>query len=134
MFRSGAGGHLSESYYNGGPQGPPDTTTSFGLETTTSAPGIAIGDDNQQFLFRLGADVYIEDVNAEKIRDHIPDWYRKLVPARSLVLFPIVINKKPVGLFYADCDEARTNRFEAGELNLLKTLRNQAVLAIKQHS
>lgn len=81
-----------------------------------------------------GADVYIEDVNADKIRDHIPDWYRKLIPARSLVLFPIVINKKPVGLFYADCDEARTNHFEAGELNLLKTLRNQAVLAIKQHS
>ncbi len=81
-----------------------------------------------------GADIYIEDVNAENIREHIPSWYRKLVPARSLVLFPIMINKKPVGLFYADCDIPGSIRFEATELSLLKTLRNQAVLAIKTHS
>jgi len=81
-----------------------------------------------------GADIHIEDVNAEKIRDHIPDWYRKLVPARSLVLFPVIINKKPVGLFYADSDGAGRMHFASGELSLLKTLRNQAVLAIKTHS
>jgi eukaryotic-like serine/threonine-protein kinase len=81
-----------------------------------------------------GADVYIEDVDGDKIKEHIPDWYRKLVPARSLALFPILINKKPVGLFYADCDESGAIRFQSGELSLLKTLRNQAVLAIKTHS
>ncbi len=81
-----------------------------------------------------GVDVCIEDVNAENIREHIPAWYRKLVPARSLVLFPIMINKKPVGLFYADCDSPGSIRFEATELSQLKTLRNQAVLAIKTHS
>ncbi|HYL19431.1 MAG TPA: GAF domain-containing protein, partial [Burkholderiales bacterium] len=81
-----------------------------------------------------GADVCIEDVNAEAIRDHIPAWYRKLVPARSLVLFPILINKKAVGLFYADSDNAKGIRFETSELSLLKTLRNQAVLAIKTHT
>ena len=81
-----------------------------------------------------GADIYIEDVNAESIRNHIPEWYRKLVPARSLALFPIVLAQKPVGLFYADCDNAAAIRFGRDELNLLKTLRNQAVLAIRQHS
>ncbi|MEO8628109.1 MAG: HDOD domain-containing protein [Betaproteobacteria bacterium] len=80
------------------------------------------------------ADIFIEDINADKIRDHIPAWYRKLVPARSLVLFPVSINKKPVGLFYADCDTQGAIRMESSELNLLKTLRNQAVLAIKSHS
>jgi len=80
-----------------------------------------------------GADVCIEDVNAEAIRDHIPAWYRKLVSARSLVLFPILINKKAVGLFYADSDNANGIRFETSELSLLKTLRNQALLAIKTH-
>ena len=44
-----------------------------------------------------GADVFIEDVNGENIKEHIPAWYRKLMPARSLVLFPVAINKKPVG-------------------------------------
>jgi len=81
-----------------------------------------------------GADVFIEDVNGDKIREHIPEWYRKLVPARSLVLFPVMINKKAVGLFYADCDAGHQIQLGSAELNLLKTLRNQAVLAIKQHS
>jgi len=81
-----------------------------------------------------GADVFIEDVNGEKIRSHIPEWYRKLVPARSLVLFPVMIAKKPVALFYADCDAGHRIELGSAELNLLKTLRNQAVLAIKQHS
>jgi eukaryotic-like serine/threonine-protein kinase len=79
--------------------------------------------------------VFIADVNADNIKDHIPAWYRKLVPtSRSVLLFPVTINKKAVGLFYADCDTAGTITMESGELNLLKTLRNQAVLAIKQHS
>jgi eukaryotic-like serine/threonine-protein kinase len=81
-----------------------------------------------------GADVFIQDVNGDKIRDHIPEWYRKLVPARSLVLFPVMIGKKPVGLFYADCDAGQPLQLGSAELSLLKTLRNQAVLAIKQHS
>ncbi len=81
-----------------------------------------------------GADIFIENIDGEKIREHIPGWYRKLVSARSLVLFPVMINKKPVGLFYADCDATRHLQLGSAELNLLKTLRNQAVLAIKQHS
>ena len=45
-----------------------------------------------------------------------------------------VVAQTPVGLFYADCDNAEAIRFGRDELNLLKTLRNQAVLAIRQHS
>ncbi|MCC7546535.1 MAG: HDOD domain-containing protein [Burkholderiales bacterium] len=79
-----------------------------------------------------GADIYIADVNGERIRDHIPRWYRETVPALSLALFPVVVNRKPVALFYGDSDRVGELSFDAGELNLLKTLRNQAVLAIKQ--
>jgi hypothetical protein len=78
-----------------------------------------------------GTDVLIEDIDAERIRDHIPQWYRKLVPARSLALFPLLVKSKPVGLFYGDSDRG-TLGFDPAELNLLKTLRNQAVLAIRQ--
>jgi GAF domain-containing protein len=56
------------------------------------------------------------------------------VPARSLLLFPVLVNKKPVGLLYADSDVAGAIQLGSAELNLLKTLRNQAVLAIKQNS
>jgi GAF domain-containing protein len=54
------------------------------------------------------------------------------VPARSLALFPLLVKGKPVGLFYGDSDCTGTLRFDPAELNLLKTLRNQAVLAIRQ--
>ncbi|MCW5625933.1 MAG: GAF domain-containing protein, partial [Burkholderiales bacterium] len=68
---------------------------------------------------------------AEQIRDHIPAWYRMRIPAKALVLFPIMVNRKPVGLLYGDCDRAGDLRFQGDEMSLLKTLRNQAVLAIK---
>jgi serine/threonine protein kinase len=79
-----------------------------------------------------GADIFIENVDGDRIREHIPQWYRKLVPARSLALFPLMIKGKPVGLFYGDCDQAGALGFDPPELNLLKTLRNQAVLAMRQ--
>ncbi len=80
------------------------------------------------------ADICIEDCESEKIRPYIPDWYRRSLTARGFVLFPVAINKKPVALIYADHVEAGRLRFADGELNLLKTLRNQAILAIRQKS
>jgi serine/threonine protein kinase len=79
-----------------------------------------------------GADVFIENVNAEAIRKHVPESYRKAIPASSFALFPIIVKGKPVGLLYGDCDLENAIRFSAEELALLKTLRNQAVIAIKQ--
>ncbi|MSQ58156.1 MAG: GAF domain-containing protein [Betaproteobacteria bacterium] len=81
-----------------------------------------------------GADIYIDDVQSERIRDHIPGWYQQLIPAKSFALFPVMIAKKPVGLFYGDANTAKSLRLEAGDMAQLKTLRNQAVLAIKSQS
>jgi eukaryotic-like serine/threonine-protein kinase len=80
------------------------------------------------------ADICIEDRESERIRAYIPEWYRKAIPARGFVLFPVAVNKRPVALIYADHIEAGRLRFADGELNLLKTLRNQAILAIRQKS
>jgi len=48
------------------------------------------------------------------------------------VLFPIMVGKRPVALIYADTDDPAVLKFQPEELNLLKTLRNQAVLAFRQ--
>jgi HD-like signal output (HDOD) protein len=80
------------------------------------------------------ADICIEDRDSERVRAYIPAWYRNAVNARGFVLFPVIVNKKPVALIYADHEEAGRLRFADGELNLLKTLRNQAILAIRQKS
>jgi len=64
----------------------------------------------------------------------VPDWYRKSVPSNTFVLFPLMIKGRPVAMIYADKDHAGEIRISEQELALLRTLRNQAVLAIKQSS
>ena len=76
----------------------------------------------------------VSDINDPKTAERIPDWYRKVVPARSFVLFPLNLKGNPVALIYADRDEAGSIVIPEKELSLLRTLRNQAVLAIKQSS
>ncbi len=79
-----------------------------------------------------GVDIVIEDLNAESIVSKIPAWYKQAVDAESFILLPIIINKKAIGLFYADMQHADTLKLSEQQLSLLRTLRNQAVLAIKQ--
>ncbi|MFN0159774.1 MAG: protein kinase domain-containing protein, partial [Burkholderiales bacterium] len=93
---------------------------------------LAVSKDVFYAAISKSADICIEDCESEKIRAYIPDWYRRAVGARGFVIFPVMVNKKPVALIYADGDESAKLRFGEGELNLLKTLRNQAILAIRQ--
>lgn len=79
-----------------------------------------------------GADILISDTDDPKIATRIPEWYHKLTPARSFILLPLTIKGKPVALIYADADAANSIIIPEKELSLLRTLRNQAVLAIKQ--
>jgi len=81
-----------------------------------------------------GVDILISDINDPKIAARVPDWYRKAVPAHSFVLFPLNIKGNPVALIYADRDEPGGISIPENELSLLRTLRNQAILAIKQGS
>ncbi len=76
-------------------------------------------------------DVYIADATGAKIQADIPDWYRKISNAGSFLLFPLVINKRPVGLIYADHYSPHGLDIDKKRLNLLKSLRNQIVLAVK---
>jgi hypothetical protein len=48
------------------------------------------------------------------------------------LILPVAIKGKPVGLIYADKSEPGGLRVDEKELALLRTLRNQAVMAFKQ--
>jgi hypothetical protein len=86
------------------------------------------------FLVALqnNADILISDIDDAKIAARIPAWYRRHVAAGCFVLFPLVVKGKPVGLIYADSPRAGDITISEKELSLLKSLRNQAVLAIRQ--
>ncbi|MDA8384243.1 MAG: protein kinase [Betaproteobacteria bacterium] len=79
-----------------------------------------------------GLDILISDVGAENIKDRIPPWFRTGVGAPCFIIFPVIVDKKIVGMFYADRLDSGALTIGPKELSLLKTLRNQAVLAIKQ--
>ena len=81
-----------------------------------------------------GVDILISDTNDPKITARIPTWFRKGVNAGTFVIFPLTIKSNPVALIYADADRAGEIVIPEKELSLLRTLRNQAVLAIKQSS
>jgi serine/threonine protein kinase len=79
-------------------------------------------------------DILITDIDDPKILERIPQWYRERVSAKTFVLFPLVIKGKPVAMIYCDRDEVGSIVIPEKELSMLKTLRNQALLAIKQSS
>jgi HD-like signal output (HDOD) protein len=86
------------------------------------------------FLVALqnNADILISDIDSPKIASRIPVWFRRQISARTFVLFPILVKGKPVGLIYGDHAEAGDIVIPEKELSLLKSLRNQAVLALRQ--
>jgi serine/threonine protein kinase len=77
-------------------------------------------------------DILISDTNDPKIAARIPEWFRKGVGAETFVIFPLCIKGNPVAMIYADCDHAGEIVIPEKELSLMRTLRNQALLAIKQ--
>ncbi|MGD9171402.1 MAG: HDOD domain-containing protein [Candidatus Thiodiazotropha sp.] len=76
-------------------------------------------------------DVYIADSTDRKIQGNIPEWYKKISNAGSFLLFPLVVNKRALGLIYADHSSPHGVEIDKKKLNLLKSLRNQIVLAVR---
>ncbi len=84
--------------------------------------------------FKNNVDIRIDNTQDEKIRAKIPDWYHKNVAARSFTIFPIIIKQAPIALIYIDSANAESINITDNQLSLLKTLRNQAILAIRSMS
>lgn len=76
-----------------------------------------------------GADTLISDGRAPALAQRLPAWYRA-TPAASFMLLPMMLKGAPFALIYAD---RSTVPIELGEreLSLLRTLRNQTVMAFK---
>ena len=79
-----------------------------------------------------GLDIVINDVADPKIADKIPPWYRSIVSARSFALMPMMLKRRAVALIYCDKQQANSIVIPERELTLMKSLRNQALLALKQ--
>ncbi|MHB8949985.1 MAG: protein kinase domain-containing protein [Rhodoferax sp.] len=81
-----------------------------------------------------GVDTMIRDASEALIAARLPDWYHELFHAPAFLLLPVNIKGRPLGLIYADKAEKGGMVIDEKELALLRTLRNQAVMAFKQSS
>jgi hypothetical protein len=79
-----------------------------------------------------GVDTLIADAGVANIASRLPPWFRERVGAPTFVLLPLTLKNAPFGLIYADQTAAGGIVLAEKELSLLRTLRNQAVMAFRQ--
>jgi len=82
-------------------------------------------------------DTLIADASAPNIVNRLPTWFRDRVQAPTFLLLPLVMKRagQPdmvLGLIYADKGQVDSLQISDKELSLLRTLRNQAVMAFRQ--
>ncbi|MGE5622118.1 MAG: HDOD domain-containing protein [Bacillota bacterium] len=108
---------------------------SVGENYAAREAGIVFQFTSDNDLFRLAlennADLMISDASVPKIRSLLPAWHRALLPdARSFIVLPLVVQKKPLGLFYADRAQPAPEGVPADETALIKTLKGQVLTAL----
>ena len=79
-----------------------------------------------------GADTLITDATVANIAARLPAWYKQSVNAPAFLLLPMQMKGATFALIYADKAEPGGIELGEKELSLLRTLRNQAVMAFKQ--
>lgn len=82
-------------------------------------------------------DTLIADASAPNIVTRLPTWFRDRVQAPTFLVLPLVMKRAGqadmvLGLIYADKGQADSLQISEKELSLLRTLRNQAVMAFRQ--
>ena len=77
-------------------------------------------------------DTLIADSRQAAVVQRLPGWYRQQINAPSFLLLPMVMKGAPFALIYADQAAAGGLTVGERELALLRTLRNQAVMAFRQ--
>jgi hypothetical protein len=77
-------------------------------------------------------DVQILNIKEPGIWSRLPGWHHDLLPnTRSFILLPLVLNGKILGFFYGDRDTVDEHTITKDELDLVKALKNQVLLAVK---
>jgi HD-like signal output (HDOD) protein len=80
---------------------------------------------------KKAADTLISDAAAANVRSRLPTWLQREEGARSFVLLPMTMKSAPFAMIYGDSGAAGGIVVGERELSLLRTLRNQAVMAFK---
>ena len=78
-----------------------------------------------------GADTLIADATQPRMRERLPAWYRERINAPSFLLLPVQWQGQPLGLLYADHAQPGAIQVDEHSMDLLRTLRSQALMALR---
>ena len=79
-------------------------------------------------LCAKGADLHVADAAA--LGTKLPPWYRSGIGGGSFLALPLMVKGRPLGLIYADKEAPNGLLLAAGELALLRGLRDKVVVAL----
>ena len=105
--------------------GVDDVTRRFHVDLKGDADLFAV-------VCRKGADTLITDASAPRIARRLPPWYLQHVNAPAFLLLPLALKGATFALIYADKTQPAGFDLSEKELSLLRTLRNQVVMAFRQ--
>ncbi len=78
-------------------------------------------------------DLVVKNIESPAIKKLLPEWFKSKAPSGIFfIILPIIINNKPLGMFYIEGDKEGMRTVSAEHLNYLKMLRDQTVVAIRQ--
>jgi len=80
------------------------------------------------------ADTLISDTSDPRIVARLPSWYLRDFNAPGFMILPLIIKGQTVGMIYADMLVKGELTIDEKQLSMLRTLRNQAIMAFKQSS
>jgi len=93
---------------------------------------VSDSDDLFNKALSTGLDIVVENLRGRELNSRIPDWYAKGGFAGAFAIYPVVVEKKKVGLIYVDWDSNQTHLFSDQVKQLMKRLKNLTVTAIKK--
>lgn len=79
-----------------------------------------------------GADTLISNATAPSIAARLPDWFHAKIGASAFLLLPLLLKGAPFALIYADMADDGVLALGEQEFAMMRTLRNQAVMAFRQ--
>lgn len=102
----------------------------------TPRPAFSFATTGASHLFAAAlahaTDLHIADVATDKVRNALPPWFaRDFTMAKSFLLLPLAIGGRAVGFFYADRPVVDPRGLTPEELNLVRSLRSQVMLAMR---
>jgi len=107
-----------------------------GSEATVRALAVPLREATDLFtaVCLRGADTLISDATEARMQERLPAWYRERLDAPTFLLLPLQIKGRPFALIYAEHDRPGALAVDDKALGMLRTLRNQAVMAFRQRT